>query len=79
MLRELLPHLDSSEQVLRLGVGCGDLGIARLLACASLAAGQANESGKPAMVLGAFPAFERFAVLVTPAVAPTTAAAPAPA
>ena len=60
-LQELLPHLDPGEQALRLGVGCGDLGVARLLACVALTAQQVTESQKPALVLGAFPAFERFA------------------
>ncbi len=80
-LQELLPHLDTSEQALRLGVGCGDLGVARLLTCVALTAGQVQESQKPALVLGAFPAFERFAVMLTPLVAPpeVTAAALAPA
>lgn len=81
MLQELLPQLDTSEQALRLGVGCGDLGVARLLTCVALTASQVQESQKPALVLGAFPAFERFAVVMTPPVAPpeATAAAPAPA
>jgi hypothetical protein len=80
-LQELLPHLDTSEQALRLGVGCGDLGVARLLTCVALTAGQVQESQKPALVLGAFPAFERFAVVMTPPVAPpeAPAAASAPA
>jgi len=80
-LQELLPHLDPSDHTLRLGAGCGDLGVARLLACVALSARQVQETEKPALVLGAFPAFERFAVLVTPATAaaaPTTAA-PTPA
>lgn len=81
MLQELLPHLDTSEQALRLGVGCGDLGVARLLTCVALTASQVQESQKPALVLGAFPAFQRFAVVMTPPMAPpeATAAAPAPA
>ena len=81
MLQELLPHLDTSEQALRLGVGCGDLGVARLLTCVALTASQVQESKTPALVLGAFPAFERFAVVMTPPVAApeATAAAPAPA
>jgi hypothetical protein len=69
-LQELLPHLDTSEQVLRLGVGCGDLGVARLLASAALTASHVHESQQPALVLGAFPAFERFAVVMTPDIAP---------
>lgn len=80
-LQELLPHLDASEQALRLGVGCGDLGVARLLTCVALTASQVQDSQKPALVLGAFPAFERFAVVLTPPVAApeATPAAPAPA
>ena len=76
-LLELLPHIEPGEQALRLGVGCGDLGVARLLACVALTVSQVQESQKPALVLGAFPAFERFAVAVTPPVAPPEAAAPA--
>ena len=77
--QELLPHLDPGEQTLRLGVGCGDIGIARLLACVALTAGQVQESQKPALVLGAFPTHERFAVVVAPPVAPPEPAAAAPA
>ena len=73
-LQELLPHLDTGEQALRLGVGCGDLGVARLLACVALTAQQVQASQKPALVLGAFPAFERFAVMLTPPAAPPEAA-----
>jgi hypothetical protein len=72
-LQELLPHLDTSEQALRLGVGCGDLGVTRLLACVALSANQVKESQQPALVLGAFPAFERFAVVVAPPLAPPAA------
>jgi hypothetical protein len=78
-LQELLPHLDTSEHALRLGVGCGDLGVARLLACVALTASQVKESQQPALVLGAFPAFERFAVVMTPPVAPPEAPAAVPA
>ena len=78
-LQELAPQIDTGEQALRLGLGCGDLGVARLLACVALTANQVHESQKPALVLGAFPAFERFAVALTPPVAPPEAAAAAPA
>ncbi|HET7795534.1 MAG TPA: hypothetical protein VFL64_19260 [Rhizobacter sp.] len=74
-LQTLLPHLDPGEHALRLGVGCGDLGVARLLACLALTAGQVSRSQQPALVLGAFPAFERFAALLTPATAPPEPAA----
>ncbi|MGY4828182.1 hypothetical protein ACVNIS_06365 [Sphaerotilaceae bacterium SBD11-9] len=74
-LQTLLPHLDPSEHALRLGVGCGDLGVARLLACLAITAGQVSKSQQPALVLGAFPAFERFAALLTPATAPPEPAA----
>lgn len=77
--QELLPHIDPGEHALRLGVGCGDLGVARLLACVALTAGQVQESKKPALVLGAFPAHERFAVILTPPVAPPEPIAAAPA
>ncbi|MBX3618817.1 MAG: hypothetical protein KF891_02320 [Rhizobacter sp.] len=76
-----MPHLDAGEQALRLGLGCGDVGLARLLACAALAATQAQETESPGLVLGTSPAFDRLAALVTPAppVPPPSAAAPAPA
>ncbi len=77
-VQELLPHLDTSEQALRLGVGCGDLGVARLLACVALTARQVHTSQKPALVLGAFPAFERFAVMLTPTSMPSPASPLAP-
>jgi hypothetical protein len=77
--QELLPHIDPGEHTLRLGVGCGDLGVARLLACVALTAGQVQESKKPALVLGAFLAHERFAVILTPPVAPPEPIAAAPA
>lgn len=76
----LLPHLDAGEHVLRLGVGCGDVGVARLVACAALTATQVQASEAPALLLGAHSPFERLAVLMTPATptpAPTPIAAPA--
>lgn len=82
-LQERLSHLDASEHALRLGVGCGDIGIARLLACAALTATQVKESEAPALVLGAQSSFDRLAVLLAPvtppAIAPATPPAPAPA
>ncbi|MBL0730537.1 hypothetical protein [Piscinibacter sp. HJYY11] len=79
-VQQLLPHLDAGEHVLRLGVGCGDVGIARLVACAALTATQVQASEAPALLLGAHSPFERLAVLMTPALptpAPAPAAAPA--
>ncbi|MEO8153485.1 MAG: hypothetical protein ABI605_10480 [Rhizobacter sp.] len=78
-LLDLLPDLDTGEQALRLGLGCGDLGVARLLACVALAASQVQESQAPGLVLGAFPAFERFAVVVAPPAAHPDTAVAAPA
>lgn len=75
-VQELMPHVDPGEHALRLGMGCGDLGVARLLACAALTATQVRESNAPALVMGAFAAHERLALLVMPAAAPTEAAAP---
>jgi hypothetical protein len=75
VLQELLPHLDTNSDVLRLGVGCGDLGISRLLACLALSATQVQSKNKPTLVLGNFSAFDRFAVVLSPAAAaPGTAA-----
>ncbi len=74
-VQELLPHLDTSEHLLRLGVGCGDVGIARLLACAALTATHVQSSEAPAILLGTQAPFERLAVLMTPA---TPAPMPAP-
>jgi hypothetical protein len=65
-MQELLPHLDAATDGLRAGVGCGDLGIVRLLACAALSASKVADSQTPALVLGVLPAFERFAVVLTP-------------
>lgn len=72
-VQELLPHLDPGEHVLRLGVGCGDLGVARLLACAALAASQVEEAQSPLLLLGTHPSFERLAAMLTPPVAPQPA------
>ena len=78
-LQERLSHLDASEHALRLGLGCGDLGIARLIACAALTATQVSESEAPALVLGAQSSFDRLAVLMAPVTPPATAPAPPPA
>jgi hypothetical protein len=79
-LQELLPHLDASEHALRLGLGCGDTGITRLLACAALNAMQVQASEAPAILLGAYAPFDRLAVLMAPlasATLPPAAAAQA--
>ncbi|MEY2891868.1 MAG: hypothetical protein RJA98_1776 [Pseudomonadota bacterium] len=76
-VQSALPHLDATQDVLRLGVGCGDLGLARLLACAGLSARQVQQSEAPVMVLGALPAFERFALLLTPTAEPASDPKPA--
>src|SRR5882724_145046 len=68
VLQALLPHLDSASDVLRLGAGCGDLGVSRLLACIALCATQVKGSAKPSLVLGNFSPFDRFAVVLTPPV-----------
>ncbi len=68
-LQELLPHLDPGTQVLLLGVGCGDIGIARLLACIALAATQVELTQTAGLVLGTFASFDRFAVALVPAAA----------
>lgn len=78
-LQERLSHLDAAEHALRLGLGCGDIGIARLVACAALTATQVQESEAPALVLGAQSPFDRLAVLIAPATAPATPPAAAPA
>jgi hypothetical protein len=78
-LQERLSHLDASEHALRLGLGCGDIGIARLIACAALTAAQVRESEAPALVLGAQSSFDRLAVLMAPVTPPATAPAPPPA
>lgn len=74
-VRSTLPALDVNDDVLSLGVGCGDLGLVRLLACAGLAAREVKEAGTASLVVGALPAFERFAVLLTPTAEPMPAAA----
>lgn len=63
---ELLPHLDATEHTLRLGLGCGELGIARLMACSALTATLVESSAAPAVVLGTHSSFERFVALVCP-------------
>lgn len=73
-LQERLSHLDVTQHALRLGLGCGDIGIARLVACAALTATQVQKSQAPALVLGAQSPFDRLAVLMAPAAAPAAAA-----
>lgn len=75
----LLPHLDTGEQALRLGLGCGDVGIARLLACTALTLTQVEATATPALVLGTHSPFDRLAVLVTPVTPAADLAAAAPA
>ncbi len=65
-LQELLPQIDPLTGTLRLGTGCGDLGIARLLACAALAATKAEADDSGGLVIGSFDPTLRLAVLVTP-------------
>ena len=74
-VRSTLPDLDVNVDVLSLGVGCGDLGLVRLLACAGLAAREVQDVGTASLLVGALPAFERFAVLLTPTAEPTSAEA----
>lgn len=64
--QELLPHLDAGEQSLRLGLGCGDTGIARLLACAALSATQVDSSSQAAVILATHSPFDRLAILMAP-------------
>jgi hypothetical protein len=78
-LQERLPHLDAAEHALRLGLGCGDIGIARLVACAAITATQVQESQAPALVLGAHSPFDRLALLMAPATPPEAMPSAAPA
>ncbi|HEY0817935.1 MAG TPA: hypothetical protein VGD46_04100 [Rhizobacter sp.] len=78
--QEKLPHLDASQHALRLGLGCGDTGVARLVACAALTATQVQESQAPALLLATHSPFDRLSVLMAPPTPPTppaSAAAPA--
>jgi hypothetical protein len=77
VVQEKLPHLDASQQALRLGLGCGDTGVARLVACAALTAKQVQESQAPALLLGTHSPFDRLSVLLAPATPPAAMAAPA--
>ncbi len=77
VVQELLPHLEASTDILRLGVGCGDLGVARLLVCAALAATQVHDKQEPALLLGSQPPNDRFAVVLAP-IAPSESAGPLP-
>jgi hypothetical protein len=71
-LQEVIPHIEPMEQVLRLGAGCGDMGIARLGVATALAAAQVSESDEPGLVLATFDPIARMALLVTPPRAPAT-------
>lgn len=73
--QQLLPALDTSEHALRLGLGCGDLGIARLPSCVALAAAQVQEAGTAGLVLAAQSPLHRMAVLLTPIPPPVEDAA----
>lgn len=69
----LFPHIDTAEAALRLGVGCGDTGIAALMACTALAVDHLETSQAPALVLGVQSPFDRLAVLITPPMPPAAA------
>jgi hypothetical protein len=69
-VQELLPHLDPGTDALCLGMGCGDLGLARLLACVALTVNKVKSSEAPAIVLTTFPSLERSAVILVPPVPP---------
>lgn len=75
--QELLPHLDANEHAMRLGLGCGDVGVARLLACTALAATQTAAAEAPGLVLGTLSPYDRLVALVTPAAPPEQPAAAA--
>jgi hypothetical protein len=69
-LQEDLPHIEPIDETLALADGCGDLGVARLLACVALAVDKVKTSDNPVLVLGTYPPVDRFAVAVVP---PTSA------
>lgn len=77
-LLERMPHLDDDEHALQLGRGCGDMGIAGLLACVALTAAQVQEALAPALVVGAQSPFDRLTMLLAPATAPAAAHAVQP-
>lgn len=77
-VQEDLAHIEPIDDALCLGTGCGDLGVARLLACVALAVDKVKASDAPGLVLGTYPELERFAVAVTPpTAAQNDSAAPA--
>lgn len=78
-LQAVLPDLDPSVGLLRLGVACGDIGIARLLALTHLACERAAAEVHPVLAIGAAPRFARFALVVAAAASPPPLPSDAPA
>ena len=70
-----LAHLEPNEHALCLGIGCGEMGVARYLVSVATAATQVQTKQAPILVLGANDALQRSAQLVNTQQAPTPASA----
>lgn len=63
-LQQVLPEVDATTSLLRLGVACGDLGLVRLLALTHLALGRASAESHAVLAIGVSPQRSRFALLI---------------
>ncbi|AKJ28544.1 hypothetical protein [Caldimonas brevitalea] len=72
-----LPDLDAGEQVVRLGLACGDLGVARGLCCLALAAESVRSEEQPVLVTTAMHPHDRAAFALTLNPEPGAGAGPA--
>lgn len=68
---QLLPDVDAAEQSYRLGLACGDVGLAAGLCCLALASSHAQTEKKPVLMMSAMHPHDRAAVAITPLPAPT--------
>ncbi|MCW7537696.1 hypothetical protein OOT46_07510 [Aquabacterium sp. A7-Y] len=71
---QLLPELDPAEQAVRLGLACGDLGVARALACLVLGAARQQADARPVLVMTVMHAHDRAAFVLTSGAPPAPAA-----
>lgn len=72
---QVLPGLDAAAQSYRLGLACGDVGLAAGLCCVALAAAHAQSEQKPVLMMSAMHAHDRAAVAATPLPRPEAATA----
>lgn len=78
-LQTVLPDLDPAVGLLRLGIACGDMGVARLLALTHLACERAAAEPHPVLTIGAAPRLTRFALVIEAAASPASLPSAAPA